>query len=204
MVAVVTHQALTFNIMKLNFVNYHGLSRRLFLLLWVYVSTQITTSLTLNLLTTTIVAPPSNASKWQMGFNSAFKGLRKGDSHLKHNSLTSTIPYLTTTRALSPSHIRPWPPCGSFCTLTRPYPVTHLINGSGYFRAILFPYDIPTFHKPRSFYTHLPAYEDGTGCSETSAYKLQTPGNYPEESIQQNYPTLQCSVTDIKRVSLKS
>jgi hypothetical protein len=33
--------------------------------------------LTLNLLTTTIVAPPSNASKWQIGFNSAFKGLRK-------------------------------------------------------------------------------------------------------------------------------
>ena len=33
--------------------------------------------LTLNLLTTTIVAPPSNASKWQMGFNSAFKGLIK-------------------------------------------------------------------------------------------------------------------------------
>ena len=31
--------------------------------------------LTLNLLTTTIVAPPSNAIKWQMGFNSAFKGL---------------------------------------------------------------------------------------------------------------------------------
>ena len=33
------------------------------------------TNLTLNLLATTIVAPPSNASKWQMGFNSAFKGL---------------------------------------------------------------------------------------------------------------------------------
>ena len=32
--------------------------------------------LTLNLLTTTIVAPHSNASKWQMGFNSAFKGLK--------------------------------------------------------------------------------------------------------------------------------
>jgi hypothetical protein len=31
--------------------------------------------LTLNLLMTTIVAPPSNASKWQMGFNSAFKEL---------------------------------------------------------------------------------------------------------------------------------
>jgi len=25
--------------------------------------------------------------------------------------------------------------------------------------------------------------EDGTECSETSAYKIQTPGNYPEESI---------------------
>ena len=32
-------------------------------------------SLRVNLQTTTIVAPPSNASKWQMGFNSAFKGL---------------------------------------------------------------------------------------------------------------------------------
>ena len=32
--------------------------------------------LTLNLLTTTIVAPPSNTSKWQMGFNSTFKGLK--------------------------------------------------------------------------------------------------------------------------------
>ena len=31
---------------------------------------------------------------------------------------------------------------------------------------------------------HLSAYEDGTECSETSAYKIQTPGNYPEESIQ--------------------
>ena len=30
---------------------------------------------------TTIVAPPSNASKWQMGFNSAFKGL-KGLKHV--------------------------------------------------------------------------------------------------------------------------
>jgi hypothetical protein len=34
-----------------------------------------TECLTINLLTTTIVAPPSNARKWQMGFNLAFKGL---------------------------------------------------------------------------------------------------------------------------------
>jgi len=30
---------------------------------------------------------------------------------------------------------------------------------------------------------HLLAYEDGTECSETSAYKIQTPGNYSEENI---------------------
>jgi hypothetical protein len=29
------------------------------------------------------------------------------------------------------------------------------------------------------------AYEDGTECSKTSAYKIQTPRNYPEESIKQ-------------------
>ena len=34
-------------------------------------------TLTLNLLMTTIFAPPSNASKWQIGFNSAFKGMHK-------------------------------------------------------------------------------------------------------------------------------
>jgi len=37
--------------------------------------------LSLNLLTTTIFAPPSNASKWQMGFNSAFKGLIYASKH---------------------------------------------------------------------------------------------------------------------------
>jgi len=33
-------------------------------------------------------------------------------------------------------------------------------------------------------HSNLSAYKDGTECSETSAYKIQTPGNYPEESIQ--------------------
>ena len=41
------------------------------------------------------------------------------------------------------------------------------------------------FHLHKQVGVHLPAYEDGTECSETSAYKIQTPGNYPEESIQQ-------------------
>ena len=35
------------------------------------------------------------------------------------------------------------------------------------------------------FHLHrqVPAYEDGTECSETSAYKIQTPGCHPKESI---------------------
>jgi len=41
----------------------------------------------------------------------------------------------------------------------------------------------PRFLKT-SHTSYLPAYEDGTECSETSAYEIQTPGNYPEESIQ--------------------
>ena len=46
------------------------------------------------------------------------------------------------------------------------------------------PISTPTLLKP-SHSSHLHAYEDGTECSETLAYKIQTPGNYPEESIQQ-------------------
>jgi hypothetical protein len=44
----------------------------------------------------------------------------------------------------------------------------------------------PTFLKP-SHSSYLSAYEDGTGCFETSAYKISTPGNYPKESIQDFY-----------------
>jgi hypothetical protein len=88
------------------------------------------------------------------------------------------------------SNFRPWPPCGllhstaCFCSWTRPHPVTLRPNGSGYFEPHLFPYEYPNISQTWSF-LHLPAYEDGTVCSETSAYKIQTPGNYPEESIQQ-------------------
>jgi hypothetical protein len=38
---------------------------------------------------------------------------------------------------------------------------------------------MPTF---RNTLFHLLADEDGTDCSETSAYKIRPPGNYPEES----------------------
>jgi hypothetical protein len=32
--------------------------------------------------------------------------------------------------------------------------------------------------------SYLPANEDGTECSETLAYNIQMPGNYPEGSVQ--------------------
>jgi hypothetical protein len=43
--------------------------------------------------------------------------------------------------------------------------------------------NIPTFLKP-SHSSHLPAYEDWTERSKMLANRIQTPGNYPEESIQ--------------------
>jgi hypothetical protein len=56
--------------------------------------------LTLNLLTTTIVATSSNASKWQMGFNSVFKGLI--------HSFQLTLNLLTTTIVAPPSNAIKW------------------------------------------------------------------------------------------------
>jgi hypothetical protein len=69
------------------------------------------------------------------------------------------------------------------CNRTHPHPVTLLPTGLGYFRAKPSPVWIPQ-HFLNIVILHLSAYEDGTECSETSACKIQTPGNYPEESIQ--------------------
>jgi hypothetical protein len=42
---------------------------------------------------------------------------------------------------------------------------------------------MPTFRNTMLHLLHT-AYEDGTGCSETSAYTIQAPGNHPKERIQ--------------------
>ena len=42
----------------------------------------------------------------------------------------------------------------------------------------------PTYLKPNHSYTYLPTKMGQTECSEMSAYKIQMPGNYPEESKQ--------------------
>ena len=41
-----------------------------------------------------------------------------------------------------------------------------------------------THINPVILHTYLPMKMERTECSETSAYKIQTPGNYPEESIK--------------------
>jgi hypothetical protein len=73
-------------------------------------------------------------------------------------------------------------PCSECCTLS-----------SGYFPGVWILYadvseKLCLFHLHKRVgmknSSYLPAYEDGTECSETSAYKIRTPGNYPEESIQ--------------------
>ena len=52
----------------------------------------------------------------------------------------------------------------------------------------------PTFLKP-SHSSYLPAYVDGTDrVFETSAYKFQSLGNYPEESIQQGIKFFLCQL----------
>ena len=56
-----------------------------------------------------------------------------------------------------------------------------------------FPYNNPTFSKLiRSSHTYLPMKMEETECSETSAYNIQTSGNYPEKSIgyRENYLAL--------------
>ena len=43
---------------------------------------------------------------------------------------------------------------------------------------------IPRYKVYTYLYTHLPMKLETIECSETSEYKIETPGNYPEESIQ--------------------
>jgi len=117
--------------------------------------------------------------------------LRKGDSHLKHNSLTSTKQWLTPTRALSPSHTRPWPPCvvvtlhNLFLHSDPPLPCHTPSDWLRLFSSQTFScINTPTFSNLVILHIYPPMKMEQTVCSETSAYKIQTPGNYPEESIQ--------------------
>jgi hypothetical protein len=50
--------------------------------------------------------------------------------------------------------------------------------------------DTPTILKFLSLFAFLHMKMEQIECTETSAYKIQKPGNYPEENIQQNYHLL--------------
>jgi hypothetical protein len=54
---------------------------------------------------------------------------------------------------------------------------------SGYFPGVWIVYGDVQLH---ILHAYLPMKMEQTECSETWAYKFQTPGNYPEESIQQS------------------
>jgi hypothetical protein len=84
------------------------------------------------------------------------KGFRRGlqDTGMKWEWLN----LLTPTRAVSPSHMYLWPPCGllpstaCFSIQTHPHSVTFLPIGSGYFRAKPFPVQIPQHSQPQLFF----------------------------------------------------
>jgi len=102
--------------------------------------------------------------------------------------LTSTIPWLTPTHALSPSHTRLW----SLWVVTfhslflYPDPPLLCHPPSSWLRLFFSQtfscVNTPTFLKP-SHSSYLPTYEDGTD-RVLRTHKIQTPGNYPEESVQ--------------------
>jgi hypothetical protein len=58
------------------------------------------------------------------------------------------------------------------------------------------------FHIHSSYYT---AYEDGTDCSETSTYKIQTPESHLKERIRQERRTwgYLCNVPPVRRYPLR-
>ena len=89
-----------------------------------------------------------------------------------------------------PSHTCPWPPCGllpsttCFCTQTRHYRHPHSYWLRLFSSQTFFHINTPTFSNLVILHTYPPMKMEQTQCSETPAYKIQTPGNYPEESIR--------------------
>jgi hypothetical protein len=104
--------------------------------------------------------------------------LRKGDSLLRNNSFITTLhdsPFSprnsTLTHAVYVGH------CLQTCFLPATYPTP---EGLGYF-SNLFPHYISPLLSHR---TYSPMKMERTECSETLAFKLQTPGNNPKANIR--------------------
>jgi hypothetical protein len=102
-----------------------------------------------------------------------YTSLRKGDSQLRNNSFITTLHdssssprNSTLTHAVYVSH------CFQTCFL----PATNPPEGLGYFSNLFPHYISPTL----SLCTYSPMKTERTECSETLAFKLQTPGNNPK------------------------
>ena len=111
---------------------------------------------------------------------------------MKHNILTSIIPwftFLTSTRPISFT-FAPVPSTACFSTRTRPTLSSSFRLAQAILVPNLFPCqtfshtNTPTISSRLFFLLTLPLKMEQTERSKTLAYKIQTPGNHPEESIQ--------------------
>jgi hypothetical protein len=109
---------------------------------------------------------------------------------MSHISFTSPLPLAASTWVITLHYL--------LCNWTHPYPITLLLIGWGYFQAKPSPVWIPQQFS-NLVILHLPAYEDGTECSKTSAYKICDTGELPRrkhttyrtrESLKSSIPTL--------------
>jgi len=102
-----------------------------------------------------------------------------------HDSLSSPqhVPYLLRT-CIHGLHVGCCPPQPVSVLGIAPTLSPYFWLAQAILEPNLFPYKYPNIVNP-SHSSYLPAYEDGTECSKTLVYKIQTPGSYPEETIQQ-------------------
>jgi hypothetical protein len=92
-----------------------------------FVNNCLLLNLTLILLTTAIVVPPNNDSKWQIGFNSAFKGLIPSSALLMYAYTTAALMWVEAHQACTECVKSPamlvrrlgYPNCENYYSLAR-------------------------------------------------------------------------------------
>ena len=111
-------------------------------------------SLTLNLLTTAIIATPSNSSKSQMGFNSAFKGL-------KYIQQSSLIQYQAHPAIDQTAYIDAWQKYHKTACTSLPEDKHLVVRNTS---KSLIPNSVPNTHT----HTHTHQYRPNKICSHTT------------------------------------
>jgi hypothetical protein len=117
-----------------------------------------------------------------------FSELRKSDSNLKNNSLT-WFNLLTRNRAILPHTLTRWLYVGrclhNLFSLPASTPNTSFRGAQAIFQAKPFHAQSITLSTTVTLHNYPPIKMEQTECSKTLAFKPQTPGNNPEESIRQ-------------------